>query len=66
MIGGHRVATSVSIGIGVYPTHGMDINALLKSADLAMYRAKEVGKNGFQFFAESYERPLLGARSKVK
>ena len=52
LIAGHKIVTSVSIGISIYPLHGNDIDALLKNADLAMYQAKEVGKNGFRFFAE--------------
>lgn len=42
---------SASIGISVYPQDGMDIHALLKNADVAMYRAKESGKNTFHFYA---------------
>jgi len=42
---------SASIGISVYPEDGMDIFSLLKNADVAMYRAKESGKNTFQFYA---------------
>ncbi|WP_338763835.1 EAL domain-containing protein [Massilia sp. METH4] len=40
-IGEHRVHTSTSIGIAVYPQDGADARSLMKSADLAMYRAKE-------------------------
>ena len=41
----------VSIGISLYPTDGVTLEALLKSADLAMYRAKEGGRNRYEFFA---------------
>nr|MDQ2694527.1 EAL domain-containing protein [Pseudomonadota bacterium] len=41
-----------SIGISVFPRDGEDMQALLKSADIAMYRAKEGGRNDFQFYAE--------------
>lgn len=44
---------SASIGISVYPTDGNDIESLTKSADSAMYRAKQAGKNTYCFFSES-------------
>ena len=44
------VFTSLSIGISLYPSDGRTADDLLKNADIAMYRAKEDGKNGFQFF----------------
>lgn len=42
---------SASIGISVYPDDGVDLFSLLKNADVAMYRAKEHGKNTFHFYA---------------
>ncbi|HLO61984.1 MAG TPA: EAL domain-containing protein [Azonexus sp.] len=47
-----NVYTTVSIGICMYPEDGADTQTLLKSADVAMYRAKDSGKNNFQFFTE--------------
>jgi diguanylate cyclase (GGDEF)-like protein/PAS domain S-box-containing protein len=44
---------SVSIGIAIYPEDGTDGKALLKNADGAMYRAKELGKNGYQFISST-------------
>lgn len=41
---------SASIGISVYPDDGEDVEVLLKNADCAMYRGKELGKNCFQFY----------------
>lgn len=42
---------SASIGISLFPNDGDDSSTLLKHADMAMYRAKEAGKNNYQFFA---------------
>jgi len=49
---GHDISTSVSIGISVYPQDGNTTEELLKNADVAMYKAKEAGKNDFKFYAE--------------
>lgn len=43
------IYTSCSIGIAVYPYDGTDWENLMKSADIAMYKAKELGKNNYQF-----------------
>ena len=48
-----RLSVAASIGVAVYPDHGRTPDALLRSADLAMYRAKENGKNRFEFFSTS-------------
>jgi diguanylate cyclase (GGDEF)-like protein len=42
---------TLSVGIAHSPADGTDVATLLKHADSAMYRAKEKGRNGFQFFA---------------
>lgn len=41
---------TTSIGISIYPDHGQDFNALLKSADLALYEAKATGRDNFKLF----------------
>jgi diguanylate cyclase (GGDEF)-like protein/PAS domain S-box-containing protein len=46
----HEVYISLSIGISVFPLHGNEQADLVKAADVAMYRAKEMGGNSFQFF----------------
>lgn len=48
-----------SIGVSVYPDDAQDARALLKNADLAMYQAKEQGKNRYQFFAAEMNRHAL-------
>ncbi|MCK0512781.1 bifunctional diguanylate cyclase/phosphodiesterase [Aromatoleum buckelii] len=42
---------SASIGIGCYPSDSLDAETLLRQADMAMYRAKQEGKNRYRFFA---------------
>jgi diguanylate cyclase (GGDEF)-like protein/PAS domain S-box-containing protein len=44
-------STTCSIGVSLYPRDGADAETLLKNADAAMYRAKETGRNNFQFYA---------------
>lgn len=51
LLGGHECSVTASIGISTYPVDGEDGAALLKNADIAMYRAKEQGKNNAQFYA---------------
>src|SRR5579864_8992931 len=46
-----------SVGVSVYPDDGKDVDTLLKHADAAMYQAKQVGRNNFQFFT-----PMLNQR----
>ena len=47
---GAEVFTTVSIGIAIYPTDVEDFDDLITSADAAMYRAKEMGSNNYQFY----------------
>ena len=44
---------SGSVGVAMYPADGTDIDTLLMNADTAMYRAKEAGRGGFQFYDRS-------------
>jgi diguanylate cyclase (GGDEF)-like protein len=50
---GHEVIPSTSIGIAIAPEDGVNAETLLRSADLALYRAKEAGRGTFAFFEES-------------
>jgi diguanylate cyclase (GGDEF)-like protein/PAS domain S-box-containing protein len=50
-IEGHELFVTCSLGISIYPRDGEDIATLLKHADVAMYRAKEEGRNTRQYFA---------------
>jgi diguanylate cyclase (GGDEF)-like protein len=47
---GHDLKVTSSIGIANYPNDGMDADTLLANADAAMYRAKEIGRDNFQFY----------------
>lgn len=51
-INGHEIVLSASIGIALYPDDGNEPDLLLRHADMAMYHAKERGRNTYQFFAE--------------
>jgi two-component system, cell cycle response regulator len=57
-IDGQTVRITTSAGIGIYPLHGEDADALMKSADLALYEAKRAGKNAYRV---SGPRDLSGA-----
>jgi len=50
VIEGKELYVTCSAGISLYPQDGPDVDTLLKNADVAMYRAKEGGRNNFQFF----------------
>jgi len=50
-LAGHEASVGSSIGISLYPADGLDADTLVRHADLAMYRAKELGKQSVQFFA---------------
>ncbi len=58
----HELFITASIGISIFPTDGEDVETLLKCADSAMYRAKELGRNQAQLFTstmnERYVRRL--------
>src|SRR5689334_11309405 len=49
-IDGRELIVTCSAGISLYPQDGTDVDTLLKNADAAMYRAKEHGRNNFQFY----------------
>jgi len=60
-IQGRDVRMTASVGVGIYPMHGEEVETLMKSADLAMYEAKRTGKNGYRIAART--APLAMARS---
>ncbi|MFD1610813.1 putative bifunctional diguanylate cyclase/phosphodiesterase [Sphingomonas tabacisoli] len=58
---GHQIASGVSIGVAIGPSDGADADALLKNADLALYRAKQDGRGTFRFF-----EPALDAAARKR
>ena len=58
MLGGHEHVATGSVGISIYPDDGAQAEELLRQADIAMYRAKEGGRNGFQFFTHDMQSRL--------
>lgn len=52
----HEAYVTTSIGIALYPHHGNDAQTLLNHADLALYAAKESGKNTYRYFSEVQEK----------
>ncbi len=52
-VGPHEIFITVSIGITTYPQDAQNAEALVKNADVAMYHAKEQGKNNYQYYSES-------------
>jgi len=61
LAGSNELHTSTSIGVALYPSDGTDVEALLKHADSAMYRAKARGRNAFELFT-----PDLSIRAKAR
>src|ERR1700722_13833504 len=53
LLGKKDCHVTVSIGISIFPDDGSDSEALLKAADVAMYRAKETGRNNYQYYLPS-------------
>jgi diguanylate cyclase (GGDEF)-like protein len=49
---GQEFRVTASIGISTYPLDGQDAQTMTKNADIAMYQAKEDGRNNFQFYSE--------------
>jgi diguanylate cyclase (GGDEF)-like protein/PAS domain S-box-containing protein len=66
---GTELFVSVSIGITVFPTDSVDQDALIRNADVAMYRAKDRGRNNFQFYTPEMNRrtrEMLNMESELR
>ena len=53
-VGAHDLRVTSSIGIANYPNDGIDADVLMANADAAMYRAKEIGRDNFQFYTPAF------------
>jgi len=59
---GHQVSTDASIGIALAPQHGVDLDQILKNADLAMYAAKSAGRRTYRFFEPDMDAQVRARR----
>lgn len=58
IVNGHNHNVKASIGIAISPQDGDDVGTLIKNADAAMYKAKNLGRNRYQFFTAEIEDAL--------
>jgi len=59
IVDNHELYVSASIGIALYPQDGTHMDTLIKHADVAMYHAKGLGKNGYQFYSNELNTPYF-------
>lgn len=59
MLGGRELFVTASIGISIYPNHGTNAETLVRNADTAMYKAKELGRNTYQLYTDSLNAAAL-------
>lgn len=58
-VGSHTLFTSVSIGVSLYPDDGATFNKLYQRADIAMYQAKELGRNTYAFHSSTISSTMI-------
>ena len=56
-VAGRDLRVTVSIGVAIYPRDGGDVSTLIRMADVAMYRSKELGRNTVQLYTPDMEMP---------
>jgi diguanylate cyclase (GGDEF)-like protein len=59
LVGSREIVITSSIGVAVYPNDGTDAETIVKNADTAMYRAKEQGRDNYQFYTSSMNARAL-------
>jgi diguanylate cyclase (GGDEF)-like protein len=59
---GHQLTTDASVGIALAPQHGVDLDQILKNADLAMYAAKAAGRRTYRFFEPAMDAQIRARR----
>ena len=59
MLGSKEFFVTCSIGVAVYPTDGAPADTLIEHADIAMYRAKKLGRNNFQFYTPAMNEEAM-------
>lgn len=64
-VSGHKIYSTISIGIAIYPNNGLNGKTLLKKADIALYKAKENGKGRLQYF-NNYIGKVINLRSSIE
>lgn len=59
MVAGHELSMTPSLGLSIFPQDGASLEVLMSNADMAMYKAKELGRNAFQFYASAMNTATL-------
>ncbi|MBC7705687.1 MAG: EAL domain-containing protein [Rhodoferax sp.] len=62
-IDGHVLHITASIGVSVYPDNSTDVDTLVRNADIAMYQAKQSGRNNYQLFSEDMNMRVVARQS---
>lgn len=58
MIEGYELYSTASMGITMFPMDGEDSDAMIKNADIALHKAKELGRNNYQFFSRDWKEDV--------
>ncbi len=62
-LAGDEIYTTASIGIALFPDHGDSLETLLKKADIALYRAKDDGRDQFHFFNDAMHQAVMDRKT---